>query len=71
MDENLDSIFYCITPIQYSIDPSSETRIIQLSKDGLSVSKTVAYFMPKSAIYPFKKFYQINESFFGDENVNC
>lgn len=66
--ENIDTIYYCIAPISFSRNSSSKTRVIQLSENGYSVSKTVCYYMPDNETHPFEQFRLMNDQLFG-ENV--
>ncbi|KAK8885873.1 hypothetical protein M9Y10_041330 [Tritrichomonas musculus] len=66
-NEKLDNIYFCITSKKDAEDYSSETRIIQLSKDALTISKVVCYFMPDRDVHPFGQFKMLNEDFFGEK----
>lgn len=68
IEKSLDTIYYTIVSKSYASDPTSKTRIVQLSKNGYSLGKIVCYYWPESLIHPFKQFYLFNESFFKENN---
>ena len=61
---NIDTIYYCVVSNQISRNFSAKTRIVQLSKDGFQVNKTVCYYLPEADIHPFSQFVLLNEQLF-------